>query len=722
MVVIKKNGKTEQFDIMKIISVLHKANDSSAEKTSSENIKNIADIAASLIEDESTTEDIQKVIEDLLIQYDEFDLAKAYIIGCYDKKAFHRKQELDDSILGIIDSDNEDIGSENANKDPAIVSTQRDYMAGEVSKDIARRLLFPEEVINAHDEGMIHIHDMDYVAMREYNCALLNIEDALQNGTVISGVKIDTPKSLQTAATVTTQISAQVASSQYGGQSINLAHIAPFVDVSRQKIIERTEEMLDDIGVSLESHEFQTIINNELRKEIKDAVQTMNYQWSTISSTQGQTPFITLFIYLDDAKNETEKYDLALLAKEVLEQRIKGFKNEQGIFVSPTFPKLVYVLDEDNIHPHSNYYWLTELAAKCTAKRLVPDYISAKKMKELKGSVYAPMGCRSFLTPDETGMGPGGKLKYWGRFNAGVVTLNLPDVALSSKGNPQEFWNILEHRLDKFIYPALMARHNRLRGTKSDVAPILWQHGIISRLKPGETIDDMLFNNYSTISIGYAGLYETVYYMTGKSHTDESAIKFAKEIMQFMNDKAAAWRAKDKISFSVYGTPLESTTAKLASTLKRRHGNIEGITDKDYITNSYHVHVNEEIDAFNKLGFEAEFQELSPGGAISYVEVPNMQGNLLAVITILRFIYDNIMYAELNTKSDYCADCGYDGEIKMVKDKNGKRIWECPNCGNQDQQRLSVIRRVCGYLGNLSKNGANQGRLGEIEDRVLHVE
>ena len=714
--VLKRKGFKQDFDIIKIIDVLNKANKKNGEATPEE-IKRVAHQVKEEIKDnEISAKDLENIIRKTLIENNLVHLATSYIVGCYEKQAIHHKQDLDSSIMGIIEESNEEVGTENANKNPALLSTQRDYIAGEISKDISKRLLFPKEVIDAHEKGIIHIHDLDYAAMRIHNCELINIEDMLQNGTVISGVKIETPKSLSTAATVMTQISAQVASSSFGGQSINLAHLAPFVEVSRKKIRNSIYDSLDLAGIDdYDDEGVEKIVYKELLKEIKDAVQTMQYQWSTISSTNGQTPFISLFLNLRDAKEGSERDDLALLIKEVFNQRIQGVKNEQGVYINPTFPKLIYVLDEMNIDEDDEYYWLTKLAAKCTAKRMVPDYLSAKKMLELKGDVYSPMGCRSFLTPDPENH------HYWGRFNQGVVTINLPHVALSSKGVPEDFWKILEERMEKLIRPALMARHNRLKGTKSDVAPILWQHGALTRLEPGEVIDKYLYDNYSTISVGYAGLYETVLYMTGESHTEESSKKFAKDVLQFLNDKAEQWKNDTRISFSVYGTPIESTTGRLAEALKRDFEEVEGVNDKDFVTNSYHIYVGEDIDAFSKLAKEAVFQELSPGGAISYIEVPDLQTNVPAVLAVMRYIYDTILYAEINGHSDLCEKCGFEGEIELIKNKEGKRVWQCPQCGNKEQKTLYVVRRICGYLGNVSKNGANQARLADIENRVLHL-
>lgn len=723
MKVLKKDGSKQDFDISKIISVLHRANKKNEqdEMVSPEGIKYIADEVSKLIFENIETSEIEKIIETKLIEKNMVQLARNYIIGCYDKRNIRHRQNLDDSILGILDESNEEVTMENANKNPSILSTQRDYMAGEISKDIVDRLLYSKEIVDAHKEGIIHLHDKDYISMKMTNCELINLEDMLQNGTVMNGVKIEKPKSLLTACTIASQISLAVSSCSYGGQSMNLAHLAPFVDISRQKYIKELIHDNKELDLGLSDEQIKNISEKRLKTEIKNSVQTINYQWNTMSSANGQTPFVTLFMYLNDAKSKQEQDDLSMLIEEILNQRIKGFKNEKGVLVSQTFPKLIYVLDENNIYKDSEYYWLTELSAKCTAKRMVPDYISAKKMKELKGSVFAPMGCRSFLSIDEYGYGENGEPKYWGRYNKGVCTLNLPDIALSSKGDIDEFWKIFDDRMENLIRPALEIRHNTLIGTKSDVAPILWQHGAIARLKQGEVINELLYDGYSTISIGFAGLYETVKYMTGKSHTDESAKKFAMDIMQFMNNKADKWNDDENIGYSVYSTPLESSTYRLARLLKKRFGIVEGITDRDYITNSYHVPVFEEIDAFTKLSKEAIFQELSPGGAISYVECPNMQGNIPALMQLLKYMYDTNMYSEINTKSDYCEVCGFDGEMHIVKNENNKRIWECPNCHNRDQKRLSVVRRLCGYLGNVSKNGANQGRLGDIEDRVLHL-
>ena len=723
MKIKKSNGQYQDFDIAKIITVLHRANKNTDEKlrVSSEGIKYIADEVTKQVSENMSTSSIEKIVETKLIEKNMVELARNYIRGCYDKENLRHKHYLDESIIGILDESNEEVTMENANKNPSVLNTQRDYMAGEVSKDLVDRLIYPKEVVEAHKNGIIHLHDRDYIAMKMTNCELINLEDMLQNGTVMNGVKIEKPKSLLTACTIASQISLAVSSCSYGGQSINLAHLAPFIDISRQKYINELTKDNDELTLGLSIEQIKDISEKRLKTEIKNSVQTINYQWNTMSSANGQTPFVTLFMYLNDAKSKQEQDDLSMLIEEFLNQRIKGFKNEKDIWVSQTFPKLIYVLDENNIYKDSEYYWLTELSAKCTAKRMVPDYISAKKMKELKGSVFSPMGCRSFLSIDEYGYGENGKPKYWGRFNQGVCTLNLPDIALSSKGDVDEFWKIFDDRMENLIRPALETRHNTLIGTKSDVAPILWQHGAIARLKQGEVIDELLYDGYSTISIGFAGLYETVKYMTGKSHTDKSAKQFAIDIMQFMNDKADKWNDEENIGYSVYSTPLESSTYRLARLLKKRFGIIEWITDRDYITNSYHVPVFEEIDAFTKLSKEAVFQELSPGGSISYIEAPNMQGNIPALISLLQYMYETNMYSEINTKSDYCEICGFDGEMHIVKDENDKRIWECPNCHNKDQKKLSVVRRLCGYLGNVSKNGANQGRLGDIEDRVLHL-
>ncbi|MBF1011122.1 MAG: anaerobic ribonucleoside-triphosphate reductase, partial [Lachnoanaerobaculum sp.] len=664
-----------------------------------------------------SVEEIQDMVEDGIMRENAYEVARKYITYRYVQSIKRKNNTTDDKILSLIECDNEEVKQENSNKNPTVASVQRDYMAGEVSKDLTERILLDSEVVEAHKAGILHFHDADYFAQHMHNCDLVNLEDMLQNGTVISGTFIEKPHSFSTACNIATQIIAQVASSQYGGQSISLTHLAPFVDVSRKKIRDEIEAEMYGLNVSNERKE--EIVENRLRKEITKGVQTIQYQVVTLMTTNGQAPFITVFMYLNEAKNEQEKEDLALIIEEMIRQRYQGVKNESGVWVTPAFPKLIYVLEEDNVRPGSRYYHLTKLAAKCTAKRLVPDYVSEKKMFEYKidkngnGNCYTPMGCRSFLTPyvDENG-----KPKYYGRFNQGVVTINLVDVALSSGGDTTKFWDIFDERLE-LCHRALRARHERLKGTPSDVAPILWQYGALGRLKKGEPIDKLLYGGYSTISLGYAGLYECVKYMTGKSHTDDAAKPFALSVMQRMNDKCNEWKKAENIDYSPYGTPLESTTYKFAKALQKRFGIIEGITDKNYITNSYHVHVAEDIDAFTKLKFESEFQKLSPGGAISYVEVPNMQDNLEAVMSLLGFIYDNIMYAELNTKSDYCQECGYDGEIKIVKDK-GKLLWKCPKCGNTDQSKLNVARRTCGYIGT---QFWNQGRTQEIADRVLHL-
>ena len=664
-----------------------------------------------------SVEEIQDMVEDGIMRENAYEVARRYITYRYVQSIKRKQNTTDDKILALIECDNEEVKQENSNKNPTVASVQRDYMAGEVSKDLTERILLDTEIVEAHKTGILHFHDADYFAQHMHNCDLVNLEDMLQNGTVISGTFIEKPHSFSTACNIATQIIAQVASSQYGGQSISLTHLAPFVDISRQKIRDEVESEMYGLNVSKERKE--EIIESRLRREITKGVQTIQYQVVTLMTTNGQAPFITVFMYLNEAKDEREKEDLALIIEEMIRQRYQGVKNEDGVWVTPAFPKLIYVLEEDNIRPGTRYYHLTKLAAKCTAKRLVPDYVSEKKMFEYKvdkngnGNCYTPMGCRSFLTPyvDENG-----KPKYYGRFNQGVVTINLVDVALSSGGDTTKFWNIFEERLE-LCHRALRARHERLKGTPSDVAPILWQHGALSRLKKGEPIDKLLYGGYSTISLGYAGLYECVKYMTGKSHTDDVAKPFALSVMQKLNDKCNEWKQAENIDYSPYGTPLESTTYKFAKALQKRFGIIEGITDKNYITNSYHVHVSENIDAFTKLKFESEFQKLSPGGAISYVEVPNMQDNLEAVMSLLGFIYDNIMYAELNTKSDYCQECGFDGEIKIVKDA-GKLVWKCPKCGNTDQNKLNVARRTCGYIGT---QFWNQGRTQEIADRVLHL-
>ena len=672
-------------------------------------------------------EEIQDLVEKQIMAHGAFEVAKNYVTYRYTRSLVRRSNTTDEKILSLIECCNEEAKQENANKNPVVNSTQRDYMAGEVSRDITERILLPQEIVEAHREGIIHFHDADYYAQHMHNCDLVNLEDMLQNGTVITGTLIERPHSFATACNIATQIVAQVASNQYGGQSISLTHLAPFVEVSRQKIRKIVEAEMVSIGADPGAEKITELVETRLREEIRRGVQTIQYQVVTLLTTNGQAPFITVFMYLGEAENEREKKDLAMIIEEMLLQRYQGVKNEDGVWVTPAFPKLIYVLEEDNITEDAPYWYLTELAAKCTARRMVPDYISEKKMRELKGDVYTCMGCRSFLTPDRfTDAGIGnianaknyqpGKHKYYGRFNQGVVTINLPDVALSSGGNLDKFWKIFEERLE-LCHKALQCRHNRLKGTPSDAAPILWQYGALARLKKGETIDKLLFNGYSTISLGYAGLYECVKYMTGKSHTDPAATPFALSIMQKMNDKCAEWKKAENIDYSLYGTPLESTTYKFAKCLQRRFGIIEGITDKGYITNSYHVNVTEEINAFEKLRFEAQFQHLSPGGAISYVEVPDMQNNIPAVLEVMKFIYNNIIYAELNTKSDYCQVCGWDGEIQIVED-NGKLIWKCPKCGNTDQDKMNVARRTCGYIGT---QFWNQGRTQEIRDRVLHL-
>ena len=732
MRVIKRNGAEVDFDIVKIIAAITKANNvvDESERMTPVQIQRIAEsveLECQKLDRAPTVEEIQDFVETHIMAHGAYEVAKRYITYRYNRSLVRKSNTTDDKILSLIECNNEEAKQENSNKNPVVNSTQRDYMAGEVSRDLTNRVLLPADIVKAHEEGIIHFHDSDYYAQHMHNCDLVNLEDMLQNGTVITGTLIEKPHSFATACNIATQIVAQVASNQYGGQSISLTHLAPFVDVSRQKIRKTVLSEMADIGFMPGEEKISEIVEKRLREEIRRGVQTIQYQVVTLLTTNGQAPFITVFMYLGEAENEQEKKDLALIIEETLEQRYEGVKNEQGVWVTPAFPKLIYVLEEDNIHEDSPYYYLTQLAAKCTARRMVPDYISEKKMLELKGDVYACMGCRSFLTPDRfTDAGVGnianaknyvpGKHRYYGRFNQGVVTLNLPDIALSSGGNIEKFWQIFDERLD-LCYRALMCRHERLKGTLSDAAPILWQYGACARLAKGEPIDKLLYNGYSTISLGYAGLYECVKYMTGKSHTDPAAKPFAIEIMQYMNDACKRWKEKENIDFSIYGTPLESTTYKFAKCLQKRFGVIEGITDKGYITNSYHVHVTEQIDAFSKLKFEAEFQHLSPGGAISYVEVPNMQQNLEAVLQVMKFIYENIIYAELNTKSDYCQVCGWDGEIDIVDD-GGKLIWKCPRCGNTDQDKMNVARRTCGYIGT---QFWNQGRTQEIKERVLHL-
>ena len=723
MKIIKRNGSEVPFDITKIITAVTKASDSVSRKSSltQEQILSIANDVTEqcqALNRAVSVEEIQDMVENKLMDIQAHDVARHYITYRYVQSLKRQTNTTDERILSLIECQNEEVKQENANKNPTVNSVQRDYMAGEISKDLTARLLLDPEIVKAHNEGLIHFHDSDYFAQHMHNCDLVNLEDMLQNGTVISGTYIEKPHSFSTACNIATQIIAQVASNQYGGQSISLTHLAPFVDVSRKKIAAEVEAEMEGLDVTPERK--KEIVERRLRNEINRGVQTIQYQVVTLMTTNGQAPFITVFMYLGEARNPQEKADLAIIIEETIRQRYQGVKNEAGVWITPAFPKLIYVLEEDNIRPGTPYYYLTELAAKCTAKRMVPDYISEKKMLELKvdkngeGHCYTCMGCRSFLTPyvdPETG-----KPKYYGRFNQGVVTINLVDVALSSKGNFEKFWKIFDERL-ALCHRALQARHKRLLGTPSDAAPILWQYGALARLKKGEKIDKLLFGGYSTISLGYAGLYECVKYMTGKSHTDAGAKPFALSVMQHMNDKCNAWKKAENIDYSLYGTPLESTTYKFAKCLQKRFGIVPGITDKNYITNSYHVHVSEHIDAFTKLKFESEFQKLSPGGAISYVEVPNMQDNLEAVMSVLQFIYDNIMYAELNTKSDYCQCCGYDGEIKIVED-DGKLVWECPKCGNRDQNKLNVARRTCGYIGT---QFWNQGRTQEIKDRVLHL-
>ena len=732
MKVIKRNGSEVTFDITKIIAAITKANESVDEsiRMTPMQIQRIAEsveFSCLKMNRSPSVEEIQDLVEYQIMAHGAYEIAKNYVTYRYTRSLVRRSNTTDEKILSLIECCNEEAKQENANKNPVVNSTQRDYMAGEVSRDITERILLPQEIVEAHREGIIHFHDADYYAQHMHNCDLVNLEDMLQNGTVITGTLIERPHSFATACNIATQIVAQVASNQYGGQSISLTHLAPFVEVSRRKIRKIVETEMASIGADPGEEKINELVEARLREEIRRGVQTIQYQVVTLLTTNGQAPFITVFMYLNEARDEHEKKDLAMIIEEMLLQRYQGVKNEDGVWVTPAFPKLIYVLEEDNITEDSPYWYLTELAARCTARRMVPDYISEKKMKELKGDVYTCMGCRSFLTPDrftDTGIGnianagnyEPGKHKYYGRFNQGVVTISLPDVALSSGGNLDKFWKIFEERLE-LCHRALQCRHNRLKGTTSDAAPILWQYGALARLKKGEVIDKLLYNGYSTISLGYAGLYECVKYMTGKSHTDPSATPFALSIMQKMNDKCAEWKKAENIDYSLYGTPLESTTYKFAKCLQRRFGIIEGITDKGYITNSYHVHVMEEINAFDKLKFEAQFQHLSPGGAISYVEVPDMQNNIPAVLEVMKFIYNNIIYAELNTKSDYCQVCGWDGEIQIVED-NGKLIWKCPKCGNTDQDKMNVARRTCGYIGT---QFWNQGRTQEIRDRVLHL-
>jgi len=740
MKIIKRNGSEVTFEVEKIVNAIAKAN---AEVPEDQRLTEREIQFASLnVTDECekaghtvTVEEVQDLVEDQLMALDRFEVARKYIIYRYIQNQKRHKNTTDDKILSLIECNNEEVKQENSNKNPTVVSVQRDYMAGEVSKDLVQRELLPEDIVAAHNEGLIHFHDSDYFAQHMHNCDLINLDDMLQNGTVISGTLIERPHSFSTACNIATQIIAQVASCQYGGQSISLAHLAPFVDVSRKKIRKTVMEEMNSVGVELSAEQLNEMVEKRLRDEVSRGVQTIQYQVVTLMTTNGQAPFITVFMYLNEAKNDQEKKDLALIIEEMLRQRYQGVKNEEGVWITPAFPKLIYVLEEDNVYEDSKYYYLTQMAAKCTARRLVPDYISEKKMKEYKlskgekegeGDTFTCMGCRSFLTPDRSGNGfnnvaraknyEPGKPKYYGRFNQGVVTINLPDVALSAGRDMDKFWKIFDERLE-LCHRALRARHDRLKGTLSDAAPILWQYGALARLDKGEVIDPLLYGGYSTISLGYAGLYECVKAMTGHSHTDKEATPFALQVMQHMNDKCTEWKEAEDIDYSLYGTPLESTTYKFAKALQRRFGVIPGITDKGYITNSYHVHVAEEIDAFQKLQFESEFQRLSPGGAISYVEVPNMQDNIEAVLTVMQFIYEHIMYAELNTKSDFCQECGYDGEIQIVEE-DGKLVWECPHCGNRDQTKMNVARRTCGYIGT---QFWNQGRTQEIKDRVLHL-
>ena len=741
MKIIKRNGSEAVFDISKIIAAVTKANNvvASNQRLTKEQITAIADDVAQECQSRNhamNVEEIQDLVEDAIMQTNAYEVARKYITYRYVQSLRRTHNTTDDRILSLIECNNEEVKQENANKNPTVNSVQRDYMAGEVSKDLTMRMLLPAEIVKAHEDGIIHFHDADYYAQHMHNCDLVNLDDMLQNGTVISGTLIEKPHSFSTACNIATQIIAQVASNQYGGQSISLTHLAPFVDISRKKIRRDTEAEMKELGIDPGEEKLSQIVEARLREEIKRGVQTIQYQVVTLMTTNGQAPFITVFMYLNEAgENQRLKSDLAIIVEEMLRQRYQGVKNEKGVWITPAFPKLIYVLEDDNIREGTPYFYLTKLAAKCTAKRMVPDYISEKKMKEYKlskgetegnGDVFTCMGCRSFLTPDRSGTGWNnvanaknyvpGKPKYYGRFNQGVVTINLPDVALSSGGEPDKFWKIFDERLE-LCHRALQYRHNRLKGTLSDAAPILWQYGALARLKKGEPIDKLLYGGYSTISLGYAGLYECCKYMTGKSHTDPAAKPFALSVMQHMNDKCNEWKNAENIDYSLYGTPLESTTYKFAKCLQKRFGIVPGITDRNYITNSYHVHVTEQIDAFTKLKFESEFQRLSPGGAISYVEVPNMQNNIDAVLEVMQFIYDNIMYAELNTKSDYCQVCGYDGEIKIVED-DGKLVWECPHCHNRDQSKLNVARRTCGYIGT---QFWNQGRTAEIKDRVLHL-
>ncbi len=733
MKIIKRNGAEVVFDINKILMAVTKANNAVEEsvRMTPLQIRRISEsvqIACEEMGRSPSVEEIQDLVEKAIMAHGAFEVAKEYITYRYTRSLLRQSNTTDDRILTLIECNNEEVKQENANKNPTINAVQRDYMAGEVSKDITSRILLPKDIVDAHNAGILHFHDSDYFAQHMHNCDLVNLEDMLQNGTVISGTYIDKPQSFSTACNIATQIIAQVASNQYGGQSISLTHLAPFVQVSREKIRASVEKELQTLGITAPEEKIAEVVESRLREEVNRGVQTIQYQVVTLMTTNGQAPFITVYMYLNEARNEQEKKDLALIIEEMLRQRYEGVKNEKGVWITPAFPKLIYVLEEDNIRAGTTYWYLTKLAAQCTAKRMVPDYISEKKMLELKGDVYVCMGCRSFLTPDRfTDKGVGnianagnyepGKHKYYGRFNQGVVTINLPDIALSSGRDKDKFWKIFHERMD-LCYRALLCRHERLKGTLSDAAPILWQHGALARLEKGEPIDKLLYGGYSTISLGYAGLYECVKYMTGKSHTDPEATPFALEIMDALNAACKGWKEKHDIDFSLYGTPLESTTYKFAKCLQNRFGVIPGITDKNYITNSYHVHVTEDIDAFTKLAFEAQFQHLSPGGAISYIEVPNMQQNIDAVLEVMQFIYENIIYAELNTKSDYCQECGFDGEIEIREDEDGKLVWTCPQCGNTDQSKMNVARRTCGYIGT---QYWNQGRTQEIQDRVLHL-
>ena len=740
MKIIKRNGSEVDFDLNKIVVAVTKANAAcEKQELTASQIQEIAEYVEFKTVKANralSVEEIQDIVEDQIMAQGAFEVARRYVRYRYTRSLIRKANTTDNQILSLIECNNEEVKQENSNKNPTVNSVQRDYMAGEVSKDITKRILLPQDIVEAHEAGIIHFHDSDYFAQHMHNCDLVNLEDMLQNGTVISGTMIEKPHSFSTACNIATQIIAQVASSQYGGQSISLAHLAPFVQISREKIRASVQKEAEAFGATADQEQINKIAEERLRDEIRRGVQTIQYQVVTLLTTNGQAPFVTVFMYLGEAKNAQEKADLAMIIEETLRQRIQGVKNEKGVWITPAFPKLIYVLEEDNIHEDSKYFYLTRLAAECTARRMVPDYISEKKMRELKlskgetpgnGDVYTCMGCRSFLTPDSSGNGwdnvanagnyEPGKPKYYGRFNQGVVTLNLVDVALSSGKEMDKFWKIFDERLD-LCYRALMCRHERLKGTLSDAAPILWQYGALARLPKGEPIDKLLYNGYSTISLGYAGLYECVKYMTGKSHTDPSATPFALDVMRYLNAACAKWRAETHIDFSLYGTPLESTTYKFAKCLQKRFGIVPGVTDKSYITNSYHIHVTEKINAFDKLAFESQFQALSPGGAISYVEVPDMQNNIDAVLEVMKFIYDNIMYAELNTKSDYCQVCGYDGEIEVLEDTDGKLVWTCPNCGNTDQSKMNVARRTCGYIGT---QFWNQGRTQEIKERVLHL-